>query len=114
MFVITSAWKAAYPEAHAGVVVMRSVSNPAHDPALESRKAALEEGLRAQFSGQDRAALARHPVLQAYAEYYRHFKKTYHIQLQLRHQVTQHQELGTLVAIRNMRVKIGQYIQVSY
>jgi DNA/RNA-binding domain of Phe-tRNA-synthetase-like protein len=35
------------------------------------------------FSGQDRAAIASHPVLQAYGNYYRQFKKTYHIQLQL-------------------------------
>lgn len=83
MFEVTSAWKSAYPDAHAGVLVMRAVSNPAQHAALESRKAALEEGLRAQFSGQDRAAIASHPVLRAYAEYYRPFKKTYHIQLQL-------------------------------
>ncbi|HEX6033218.1 MAG TPA: phenylalanine--tRNA ligase beta subunit-related protein, partial [Anaerolineales bacterium] len=42
-----------------------------------------EEQLRAQFFGQDRAAIASHPVLQAYGKYYRQFKKTYHIQLQL-------------------------------
>jgi DNA/RNA-binding domain of Phe-tRNA-synthetase-like protein len=83
MFEVTSAWKSAYPGAHVGILVMRAVSNPAHDPGLESRKAALEEGLRASFSGQDRATMASHPVLQAYANYYRQFKKTYHIQLQL-------------------------------
>jgi len=83
MFEVSSTWKSTYPEAHAGVLVMRAVSNPAHHTGLESQKAALEERLRAQFSGQDRAALASHPVLQAYGEYYRRFKKTYHIQLQL-------------------------------
>jgi DNA/RNA-binding domain of Phe-tRNA-synthetase-like protein len=83
VFEVSAAWKTAYPEAHAGVLVMRSVSNPAHDPALESRKAALEEQLRVQFVGQDRVTIASHPVLGAYAEYYRQFKKTYHIQLQL-------------------------------
>jgi DNA/RNA-binding domain of Phe-tRNA-synthetase-like protein len=83
MFEVISAWKSTYPEAHAGVLVMRAVTNPAHHAALESRKAALEEQLRTQFSGQDRAAIASHPVLRAYSEYYRQFKKTYHIQLQL-------------------------------
>jgi len=83
MFEVTSAWKSAYPEAHAGVLVMQAVSNPAHDPALDSQKRSLEEQLRAQFSGQDRAAIASHPILHAYAEYYRQFRKTYHIQLQL-------------------------------
>ena len=83
MFEVTSAWKSAYPEAHAGVLVMRAVSNPPHDPELERQKVALEEELRARFSGWDRAEIASQPVLQAYNAYYRQFKKTYHIQLQL-------------------------------
>src|SRR6266496_5423736 len=83
MFETTSTWKSTYPEAQVGVLVMRAVSNPAHHPVLESQKAASEEELRAQFSSQDRAAIASHPILQAYGEYYRRFKKTYHIQLQL-------------------------------
>jgi len=62
---------------------MRNVSNPAHHAELEKQKAELEEQLRAQFVRQDRAALARHPVLKVYEEYYKGFKKTYHVQLQL-------------------------------
>lgn len=83
MFDITPAWKSAYPEAHVGVLVMHHVSNPAHHPELERQKTRLEDQVRAQFAGQDRARIASHPVLQAYSEYYRRFKKTYHIQLQL-------------------------------
>jgi DNA/RNA-binding domain of Phe-tRNA-synthetase-like protein len=83
MFEVTSAWKSTYPEAHAGVLVLRAVSNPTHHVALERQKVAVEERLRSRFSGQERAAIASHPVLQAYGEYYRRFKKTYHIQLQL-------------------------------
>ncbi len=83
MFQLTESWKAAYPQAHAGVLVLRDAANPPHDAELEKRKAALEDELRARFAGQDRAALLRHPVLQAYDAYYRRFKKTYHVQLQL-------------------------------
>ena len=83
MFEVTSAWKTTYPNALAGVLVLRAVSNPPHHAELERNKVALEEELRAQFSGLDRAAIASHPVLQAYGDYYRQFKKTYHIQLQL-------------------------------
>src|SRR5689334_9509085 len=83
MFEVTSTWKSTYPGAHTGVLVIRNVSNPAHHMELETRKAALEEELRARFAGQDRAALTGHPVLQAYGDYYRGFKKTYHVQLQL-------------------------------
>src|SRR6476659_9507337 len=83
MFEVAPAWKSAYPEAHVGVLVMHAVSNPAHHPELEDQKAVLEEQLRTQFSRQDRVAIASHPILRAYEEYYRRFKKTYHIQLQL-------------------------------
>lgn len=99
MFNVTSAWRSAYPAAHAGVLVIRAVTNPAHDPVLEDRKAALEEQLRSQFSGQDRAAIARHPVLQAYGDYYRQFKKTYHIQLQLESIVLKGKSIPSVAAL---------------
>jgi DNA/RNA-binding domain of Phe-tRNA-synthetase-like protein len=99
MFEVTSAWKSTYPEAQVGVLVMRAVSNPAHDPALEAHKASLEEQLRTQFSGQDRAAIASHPVLRAYAEYYRQFKKTYHIQLQLESIVLKGKSIPSVAAL---------------
>jgi DNA/RNA-binding domain of Phe-tRNA-synthetase-like protein len=83
MFQLSDTWKATYPNAHAGVLVMREVINPPHHIELEKRKAALEEELRARFAGQDRLALLSHPILQAYDAYYRQFKKTYHVQLQL-------------------------------
>jgi DNA/RNA-binding domain of Phe-tRNA-synthetase-like protein len=62
---------------------MRDIINPPHHAELEKRKSALEEELRTRFAGQDRAALLSHPILQAYDAYYRQFKKTYHVQLQL-------------------------------
>ncbi len=99
MIEVTSAWKSAYPGAHVGILVMRDASNPVHDPGLERRKAALEEQLRAQFSGQDRAAIASHPVLQAYANYYRQFKKTYHIQLQLESIVSKGKSIPSVAAL---------------
>jgi DNA/RNA-binding domain of Phe-tRNA-synthetase-like protein len=99
LFEVTSAWKTTYPEALAGVLVMRDVSNPAHHPALENKKAALEEELRARYSGQDRAAIASHPVLQAYGEYYRQFKKTYHIQLQLESIVLKGKSIPSVAAL---------------
>jgi DNA/RNA-binding domain of Phe-tRNA-synthetase-like protein len=99
MFEVTSAWKSTYPEAHAGVLVMRAVSNPAHDPALEGRKATLEESLRSQFSGQNRATIVSHPILRAYGEYYRQFKKTYHIQLQLESIVLKGKSIPSVAAL---------------
>jgi DNA/RNA-binding domain of Phe-tRNA-synthetase-like protein len=72
-----------FRDAHAGLLVMRDVSNPTHHSELEKRKAELEEQMRAQFAGQDRTALSGYPILQAYNAYYKRFKKSYHVQLQL-------------------------------
>jgi DNA/RNA-binding domain of Phe-tRNA-synthetase-like protein len=83
MFQISDHWKTAYPDAYVGVLVMRDVNNPASHTELEQRKVALEQDLRSRYADQDRAALTQLPVLQAYAAYYRRFKKTYHVQLQL-------------------------------
>jgi DNA/RNA-binding domain of Phe-tRNA-synthetase-like protein len=83
MFEVTTAWKSAFPDAHVGALVMRDVINSAQHPELEKRKTALEEQIRSQFSSQDRVALSNHPVLQAYNSYYKRFKNSYHVQLQL-------------------------------
>ena len=83
MLEVTSLWKSAFPDAHVGILALRNVSNPTRHPDLEQRKAELEDQLCSQFSGQDRASLSAHPILQAYGNYYKRFKKTYHVQLQL-------------------------------
>jgi DNA/RNA-binding domain of Phe-tRNA-synthetase-like protein len=80
---ITDTWKAAFPDAHAGILVVRGAANPPQHVDLEKRKSDLEAELRARYGGLDRPALLALPVLRAYDEYYRRFKKTYHIQLQL-------------------------------
>ena len=99
MFNVTSAWKSAFPGAHAGVLVLRNASNPAHHMELEKRKEELEEQLRVQFAGQDRAAIANHPVLRIYNEYYRRFKKTYHVQLQLESIVLKGKSIPTVASL---------------
>ena len=99
MFEVTPVWKTTYPEALVGVLVMRDVSNPPHHPEVERKKTALEEELRTRFSGQDRAAIASHPVLQAYGNYYRQFKKTYHIQLQLESIVLKGKSIPSVAAL---------------
>lgn len=83
MFQVTDDWKTTFPGAHAGVLAMHEVENPAHHAALEERKALLEAQLRERFAGQDRTQLSKLPVLQAYQTHYRRFNKTYHVQLQL-------------------------------
>jgi len=83
MFHVAETWRTVFPGAHAGVLVMRDVSNPPSHADLARHKAALEEQLRLRFAQQARTDLAANPILQAYDAYYKRFKKTYHVQLQL-------------------------------
>jgi DNA/RNA-binding domain of Phe-tRNA-synthetase-like protein len=98
-FKVTEAWKAAHPGAHAGVLVMAQVTNPPHHAGLESEKAKLEDQLRASFAGQDRSAIAALPPIQAYNAYYKRFKKTYHVQLQLESIVFKGKSLPTVATL---------------
>ncbi len=83
IFEVSGTWKATFTGAHAGVLVMRDVVNPAGHADLEHHKKALVEELRGRFAGQERSQLEALPPLQAYNAYYKRFKKTYHVQLQL-------------------------------
>jgi DNA/RNA-binding domain of Phe-tRNA-synthetase-like protein len=80
---VSEAWRATYPGACAGILVMHDVANPDRHPDLDRGKDELEQRLRAQHGASTRAELLALPVLQAYAAYYRRFGKTYHVQLQL-------------------------------
>ena len=83
MFEVTEAWRVAYPDAHAGFLVMGDVENPALHPGLEAQKQALEGRLRAQFAAQDRHTLETFGPIPAYTAYYKQFAKTYHVLAQL-------------------------------
>jgi DNA/RNA-binding domain of Phe-tRNA-synthetase-like protein len=83
MLTISETWRETYPDAAAGILALRNVANPKQHPELEARKIALEERLRAQFAGQTKADLKALPTVQVYTAYYKRFKKTYHLLLQL-------------------------------
>jgi DNA/RNA-binding domain of Phe-tRNA-synthetase-like protein len=81
MFTVSEAWKSTYPGAVAGVLAMGDVANLEHHAALEQRKDELEERIRSRFASAEE--LRAQERLRAYKVYYRHFKKTYHVQMQL-------------------------------
>ncbi len=83
IFVVSEAWRRAYPGAAAGILAMHDVANPEHHPELDRRKEELESEIRARFAGQDRAAVAAAGPIPAYNAYFKRFKKTYHVQLQV-------------------------------
>jgi DNA/RNA-binding domain of Phe-tRNA-synthetase-like protein len=80
---ISEAWRTTYPDATVGVLEMSGVANPKRHTQLDEKKAELEQQLRNRYSGADRATLKALPTITAYTNYYKRFKKSYHVLFQL-------------------------------
>lgn len=81
MLIVSETWKTAYPGAAAGILVMHDVANPDRHATLERCKDELENQLRTRIT--DRNTLRALEPIQAYKAYFKRYKKTYPIQLQL-------------------------------
>ena len=81
MLQVSEAWKQSYPGAGVGIMLLEQVTNPAFSEALEAEKRLVETKLRARFT--DRQLLLDSTILKKYADYYKKFAKTYHVQQQL-------------------------------
>ncbi|MBI4758295.1 MAG: hypothetical protein HY783_04755 [Chloroflexi bacterium] len=81
MLIVSEAWKSAYPGAAVGILVMHNVANPERNAALDLHQEELENQLRTRFA--DRNALSTLKPIQAYNAYFKRYKKTYPVQLQL-------------------------------
>jgi DNA/RNA-binding domain of Phe-tRNA-synthetase-like protein len=80
-FSVTEAWRETYPGAWMGVLALRGVANPKRHGGLDHIKAGLEAELRSRWA--DKQELRAAGPLPVYKGYYRRFKKTYHVQMQL-------------------------------
>jgi DNA/RNA-binding domain of Phe-tRNA-synthetase-like protein len=87
MIELSAEWKAAYPGAVAGFLCMRGASGTPLETtrtgALDEIRERLEADLRAKFFEGGKQALRAHPVMAAYESYYKRYRKTYHVALQL-------------------------------
>ena len=83
MFSVSEEWRAAYAGASAGILVMRGLTNPERHPALEERRLQVEAVLIKRFGDMDRPQMVAKAPLDAYSAYFKRFKKTYPVQLQL-------------------------------
>lgn len=72
-----------FPGGHVGVLLIDNVDNSKRPTPLDQKKREVEANLRQKFAGFSRADLLELEILQAYRDYYKKFKKTYHVQLQL-------------------------------
>lgn len=83
MIQISESWFESHPGAALGILALNNVIPAAETDRLEQKKSLLENQLRARFQDQNRASIRSLPEMEAYTKYYRRFKKTYHILLQL-------------------------------
>ncbi len=76
-------WRSAHPGAVIGLLELSRVENGQPSVQLDDRKRETEGRLREQYQGFARQNFLSLPVLGAYERYYRRFRKTYHVLLQV-------------------------------
>jgi len=99
VIILSEDWKSTYPTASLGILALENVSNPQHHEVFHAQKEALEGELRGRYAGYDREKFRTHPQLASYHSYYKRFKKTYHVQLQLESIVLKEKSLPQAAAL---------------
>jgi len=99
MLTISKKIKTIYPEASLGILAMKDVSNPQQHEGLDQRKLKIENNLREKFAGLTRADLKKLEPINAYRNYYKKFKKSYHILFQLESIVFKNKSIPKVAAL---------------
>jgi len=99
MLIISKKIKTIYPEASLGILAMKDVRNPQQHEGLDQRKLKIENNLREKFAGLTRADLKKLEPINAYRNYYKKFKKSYHILFQLESIVFKNKSIPKVAAL---------------
>ena len=83
MISISPALEKKEPEVCIGILAVREAPNCQDHPALKDACENLKDELIGSFGHLDRNGIRALPAFAAYDSFYRRFKKTYHVQLQL-------------------------------
>ena len=81
MLILTENWRHQYEGASMGVLIVENAQCKGLSEALEQQGQQVEAALRAAFGSKEE--LEASAVLEAYGQYYKRFKKTYHVKQQL-------------------------------
>ena len=83
MIQITDNWRLSHPGGAVGFLSMNIDRSQTQTPDLEQKRLTLEKQLRERYQELERADVRQLPVMYDYTQYYKRFKKSYHILLQL-------------------------------
>ena len=81
MLILTENWRHQYEGASMGVLIVENAQCAGLSESLEAQRRQVEADLRAAFGSKEE--LEASAVLEAYGQYYKRFKKTYHVKQQL-------------------------------
>ena len=81
MLILTENWRHQYEGASMGVLIVENAQCAGVSEPLEAQRRQVEADLRAAFASKEE--LEASAVLEAYGQYYKRFKKTYHVKQQL-------------------------------
>ena len=81
MLILTENWRHQYEGASMGVLIVENAQCKGLSESLEAQRRQVEADLRAAFGSKEE--LEASAVLEAYGQYYKRFKKTYHVRQQL-------------------------------
>lgn len=99
MIQISESFKQIYPEAHIGILFTKNIKNQKNNQNLNNEKIKLEKSLREKYSNYTRDSLKEIHEIKVYNDYYKQFKKTYHVQLQLESIIFKQKSIPTVNSI---------------
>jgi len=121
LLIISDEIKKVYPEALLGMLAIRNVCNPTQHEELDRCKLELENNLREKYAGLDKTYLKNMEPIKTYSDYYKRFKKTYHVLLQLESIVFKNKSIPKvaslvetmfMVEIKNLLLTAGHDLDV--
>lgn len=97
MLTVSEEWRKVYPGASAGLLVVEQVFNPLRSEELEREKQEAVKALQSRFK--NRNELLCFEPLRLYDEYYRRFKKTYHVRQQIESVIFKNKPIPSVAAL---------------
>jgi DNA/RNA-binding domain of Phe-tRNA-synthetase-like protein len=83
MIQISDNWRSSHPGGAVGLLCIEIDRSQTRNSDLDQERLTLEHQLREKYQGVPRSEIRQLPLMQDYTQYYKRFKKSYHVLLQL-------------------------------